>query len=765
MYGSKAYSFLVIAIVFSTLLMSGCGGKTPPNGAAPLNITTPNPLPVGAIGDTYREGLAATGGQQPYTWTIDSGALPPGLSLTPDGVISGTPTTVGNYSFTLRVTDSQSPVKAYQVASTSITINLPLSFSSTPLTNAVIAVAYSNAVAASGGVTCGTGSAPAYAYALITDAQCLFTNLPACTAKNGGLTLNADGTIMGTSTGPIGTYPFTVQATDCYPTTATANFSLTVTGKIQGNYAFSFTGYNNGQPFYMAGSFVADGNGNITSGVFDRNGNDATGYVMEHLTPGSGANGQCSASGAPTGTGSVYCVGRPGVTSGGNLGTIVIVSPLGTYSFSVSLSLISDSRIILADPNHPNLWGSGVLKSQGQILSGISLASGNFAFGSYGVDSSGGRYADAGYFVTDANGNIQSGSGEADTNDNGTVQSQAPLTGNVSAVDPATGRGTATFTIGSSTLDYAFYVVPPAPGKLSLYSLVAVQTDAVSPGVPVTLASIIERGPANGGTTLFSNAFLNAAQGSGTNGDVFELNAVSNSAPDISLGLGDFDGATDNNGNGKITSYSFDENKGGALTTPSQNNYTGTYSVVGTTSGRVTVNLTGVANNPVWYLVSSNTGFVVGTDPEVTAGTFEPQAVTQPITITSLFGTFYGGTTDPVLSSVINEVEVALITPPPPPGTGNGTFAATYDTSGTTGVLMNQSFAGAYCLADTTDTCPSPQLAQSMLGRELILDSKGNTVGILYLVSAGAAGATNATTKVVSLSTDANPPRLTALTH
>src|SRR5208283_4148416 len=582
------------------------------------------------------------------------------------------------------------------------------------------------------------------------------------------------GTITGTPTGPIGTYPFTVQATDCYPTTATANFSLTVTGKIQGNYAFSFTGYNQGKAFYMAGSFVADGNGDITSGVFDRNGNDAIGPMTNvAITPGTGANGQCPASGPPTGTGSVYCVGRSGVTSGGNLGTIVIVSPLGTYSFSVSLSLISDSRIILADPNNPGAWGSGVLKSQGS-LSGIMLTSGNFAFGSYGVDSGGNRYASAGYFITDASGNIQSGNGEADTNDNGTLQSQAPapapLTGSVSAVDPATGRGTATFTIDSSTLHYAFYVVPPSPGKLALSSLVAVQTDPISSGVPVTLASIVERGQANGGTTLFSNSFLKTSLGGSTNGDVFELNAVSNSGgtsvPNISLGLGDFDGTTDNNGNGKITSYTFDENNGGVLTTPSQNNYTGTYSVVGTTSGRVTVNLTGVANNPVWYLVSPNTGFVVGTDPAVTAGSFEPQNVTPPITITSLFGNFYGGTSDPVLSSVINEVEAALVNPPPPPGTGNGTFAATYDTSGPGSGMpqMNQMFAGAYCLTDTTDTCPSPQLGQSMLGRELILDSKGNTVGILYLVSAGASGATNASTKVVSLSTDANP-RLTALTH
>jgi hypothetical protein len=755
MYGSKAYSFLVMAIL-CTLLMCGCSGKTPPNGAAALNIATPSPLPTGAEGDAYREGMAAYGGVEPYTWTIDSGALPPGVTLTTGGVLSGTPPTgsAGQYNFTVRVTDSQTPVKAYQTAYLTLTINPALSFPSTSLSNAVIAVAYSGAVAAMGGVTCSTTPPPPpYNYALITDNQCLFTNLAACTAKNGGLTLNADGTITGTPTGPIGTYPFTVQATDCYPTTATANFNITVTGKIQGNYAFSFNGYNQqGQAFYMAGSFVADGNGNITSGVFDRNGTDAIGPMEKvAITPGSGATGQCPASGPPTGSGSVYCVGRTGVTNGGNLGTIVIASALGTYSFSVSLSLMSDSQIILAGSTE---WGSGVLKSQGQSLAGISLASGDFVFGSFGVDSKAGRYAGAGYFATDANGIIQSGNGGADTNDNGTAQSQAALTGNVSSVDPATGRGTASLTIGSNTLDYAFYVVPPVPGKLALNSLLAVQTDAVSPGVPVTLASIVQRGLASGGTTIFSNKFLNATQGSNPNGVLLELNAVSNSAPDISLGLGNFDGA------GNITGYTFDENKGGALTTPSQNSYTGTYSVA--TTGRVTVNLTGVTYNPVWYLISNNTGFVVGTDPGVTSGTFEPQTVTQPITIVSLFGNFYGGTSDPVLSSVINEVEVAVPTPPPPPGTGNGTFAATYDSSGTTGVMMNQMFAGTFCIADSTP-CPSTQQAQSTTGRMLILDSNSNVVSVLYLGSAGAAGTTG-NTKVVTLSTDANP-RLTILTH
>ena len=113
------------------------------------------------------------------------------------------------------------------------------------------------------------------------------------------------------------------------------------------------------------------------------------------------------------------------------------------------------------------------------------------------------------------------------------------------------------------------------------------------------------------------------------------------------------------------------------------------------------MNLTGVTYNPVWYLVTFNTGFVVGTDPSVTAGTFEPQTVSQPITITSLVGNFYGGTSNPVLPSVINEVEAAVATPPPPPGAGNGTFNATYDTSGKGGVSMNQMFAGAFSTPDS----------------------------------------------------------------
>src|SRR5271167_3971364 len=243
MKGYKPFPLVGLGLIVGALLMTACGGKTPQNGPSPLNILTSSPLPMGAVGDSYSQTIQASGGLAPYTWTLDSGALPPGFSFNGSGVLSGTPPTGSNgmYNFTVRVTDSQSPVKAYQVSSLSLTINPPLSFPVSTLTNAVVAVPYSATISASGGLT-------PYAYKVISDPGCLFTTTSGC-ASNGGLTLTADtadtnATISGTPTGPIGTYMFTVQVTDSYPTTATANFTITVTGKIQGNYAFSFNGYN-----------------------------------------------------------------------------------------------------------------------------------------------------------------------------------------------------------------------------------------------------------------------------------------------------------------------------------------------------------------------------------------------------------------------------------------------------------------------------------------------------------------------------------------
>jgi putative Ig domain-containing protein len=82
---------------------AGCGCAPPPvlPPAAAVSITTAA-APAAAVGDPYSLTLAATGSAS-KSWTIASGALPAGLSLTGDGVVSGTPTAAGTATFTVKV--------------------------------------------------------------------------------------------------------------------------------------------------------------------------------------------------------------------------------------------------------------------------------------------------------------------------------------------------------------------------------------------------------------------------------------------------------------------------------------------------------------------------------------------------------------------------------------------------------------------------------------------------------------------------------------
>lgn len=78
----------------------------PVGTSAALAITTNSPLPVGHVGIAYSQTLAATGGTEPYTWSVVSG-LPPGLNLGPiDGILAGVPTQAQEYLMNVRVTDN-----------------------------------------------------------------------------------------------------------------------------------------------------------------------------------------------------------------------------------------------------------------------------------------------------------------------------------------------------------------------------------------------------------------------------------------------------------------------------------------------------------------------------------------------------------------------------------------------------------------------------------------------------------------------------------
>jgi hypothetical protein len=97
------------------------------SGSTVLTITTGSTLPPGSVGTFYSQSLSASSGVTPYTWSLASGALPSGLSLSSAGAITGTPTSSGTVSFTARVTDATS-LSAAQTFS--LTVGTPQVFTS-----------------------------------------------------------------------------------------------------------------------------------------------------------------------------------------------------------------------------------------------------------------------------------------------------------------------------------------------------------------------------------------------------------------------------------------------------------------------------------------------------------------------------------------------------------------------------------------------------------------------------------------------------------
>ena len=88
------------------LLYGGNGGG---GGTFPTLSVKTTSIPQGVVNVAYSTTLNANGGEPPYAWNLASGTLPSGVTLTRDGVLSGTPTVSGGWGFTVAVSDSQQP--------------------------------------------------------------------------------------------------------------------------------------------------------------------------------------------------------------------------------------------------------------------------------------------------------------------------------------------------------------------------------------------------------------------------------------------------------------------------------------------------------------------------------------------------------------------------------------------------------------------------------------------------------------------------------
>lgn len=171
---------------------------------APTVTIAPATLPALTGSIAFSQPLSASGGNGGYTYSLTAGTLPPGIALSSAGLISGTPTTLGNYSFTVRVTDGFGFTgnQTYTV-----TVNAPaIVFVQTTLPGGQVAVAYSQAVSAGGG----SGS---FTYSLSAGA------LPP------GIALSSAGAISGTPTA-AGSYSFTLTATDSFGFSGSQPFTV-----------------------------------------------------------------------------------------------------------------------------------------------------------------------------------------------------------------------------------------------------------------------------------------------------------------------------------------------------------------------------------------------------------------------------------------------------------------------------------------------------------------------------------------------------------
>jgi hypothetical protein len=357
----------------------------------------------------------------------------------------------------------------------------------------------------------------------------------------------------------------------------------------------------------MAGSFTADGNGNVTGGIMDVT--DAS----------SGTSPNLPIIAAPA---SFYSVDTD------NRGKLTLNTAAGTRTFDFTLGGISSGVASLGHIiNTTSTTGaagsaiSGVFKRQDVSVVGpaFSLAAldGDFAFleeGRNAAKAGQPRFAAAGRFTLTA-GTLN---GIFDQNAAGVV-ANGTFSASLVLTDPTNGR----LQLSNSSIspDAAVYIVS---ANEALFVTIGNPT-----GANLLTGSILRQSTTFCSTAGACNFATNSP--SSLNGTaVVYFQGNSNSCPPATTGgslvqVGDetfTPGATAGTG---TLSFGFDGNDCGSILLPSGNNDSGTYSVAA--NGRVAVTLTSGHPAPILYMVNTNQAFLVGSDSRVAAGAGEPLQV------------------------------------------------------------------------------------------------------------------------------------------
>jgi len=564
-------------------------------GATPALVITPTSfnLMVGTAASQVLTVNPATIG--PYTWTIISGALPPGspalllgngtttdpktIQTTTNSVtIAGTPNTAGNFPFIIQVTDSAAPPNSAQASYSGFVSN----------SNAQACPAGNNNAALPAGTS----------YAFLLKGFDATDDFPIAIA--GSFTAGGDSTVTAADVDYNGV--------TLGPQNPGSNVDLAAS-----SYSFSLeNGDTRGCLSLVFNAPAAANRGNSRRPQT---------LSARHTGPGARRANSPKPQGVPavppTPTRVIFQFALGGKTDG----------------------IYTTGNIIEFDngDGQTDSWASGVMHVQtlSPTFTVSSLAP-NFAFGAAGWDATPARAAIAGSFAI-AGGTISPIFADFNDNDNPSGE----LTGGsgvINAITTSTGRATANFDIpitGSPdlTFDAVIYVI-----NANDFYILSSDAVTVTPNVPLLSGRALNTpgtfaaGALNGFSLLASEGFDPV-----------------NSTNVVSIGTAQFSST------GSTATASFTQSDNGVVTTPT---FIGTYTVDTTnpTSGRVSFTVaTGTAIPPVIYLTSGGDGieeiqgFSVGTDANVGSGILVTQSATAPaFTASSVSGTYAFGSWEDV---------------------------------------------------------------------------------------------------------------------
>ena len=394
-------------------------------------------------------------------------------------------------------------------------------------------------------------------------------------------TINSNGVYTAPLTPPIGSTVTVTAALSVFPL-ATASATVTISGystsSFQGPFAFSMAGRNASGAFFRAGSFSADGAGNLNSGLEDIN--DASGVT----------------------TSPISFVGTYTLTADGR----------GTMQFSDGRTP-SSFRFVLVNSNQLQIIGfdgTGTATGQANLQDistfGISGLFGTYVFDFVGVDSSSKLLSQIGEFTADGAGGITNGL--VDINDGGVVTPATPLlpfSGSYMA-DPnapntlhSNGRGKATLHLPSGDRNFFFYIVSRGSAKF-------VGIDPQTTAGAVTGVTTQQTPNATFDLTSLNGNFAFLLAGSGPAGTIATAGSFSA------------------DGNGHLTTGVVDENVNGTAT-PNVAFSNGSYTVASNGRGTATFTTASRTYTLVFYLGATGNAVFQETDSNIASDGFFTQ--------------------------------------------------------------------------------------------------------------------------------------------